>query len=694
MRFLKMTALAGLSMLTACTHIATTPDHLKTSRSEALEGVTYALPMLQYDLTVARTLITCPTSQTIGGAAVVDATLAFKIEASASPRYVPGEVYLIDYDSLSSWFKTSAFALERHPNGTLKSLNASATDQTGDVIKDVTKTGILVSSLGAGGPILAAGSALSTAGTVKSAPLALKKVDDKQWMSLFEKLGPVTSLQAEKPVTQDTKAFWTNRSDKLAQLVGKSLTDETIVRCRENAERATKARAENREASETKTKALTIRNRQITNQTTLANLKALDTKGFEALGGLFKNQEDLITEMAALDEALVEIDKSLSVSKKGRWPEAFDSPDQAEMPLSDAQAKKLDALLVVAKVSMLDPVKFMNALISESYEERLSLIQDYPKELSGYLDPFGAVKPQQAPATANPKCVGAKASVEACAKENLRVTVALVRDEIGRDDCPIPNPAGMQECLTAMSIASQEAEVKAAAASPNRDGKRSPRRSVGPQVTSARDRKADGGVFVRDPALARLVVCKVEKCTLSTPSLVTVDTAYTPQMGQLRFLPFKNEIFESNALSVAVGEDGKVQKIEYKRDKAAAQAMSATMADLASQLRTEQKRLEQQAKDDVANTRAERAAGRTEAAAIRTENAAILGEPSAVLQARIDFLTKQTALTKLVTPETPDAYAAQNEEIARLNKETAVLTARRLRQEAIVAAEKIGVPTN
>ncbi len=110
-------------------------------------------------------------------------------------------------------------------------------------------------------------------------------------------------------------------------------------------------------------------------------------------------------------------------------------------------------------------------------------------------------------------------------------------------------------------------------------------------------------------------------------------------------------------------------------------------------VRTEQKRLGQQAKDDIASARAERAATRTEAAAIRTENAAVLGQPSAELQARIDLLTKQAALKKLETPETPDEYAAQNEEIARLGKEAAVLVARRLRQEAITAAEKLGVPT-
>lgn len=124
-------------------------------------------------------------------------------------------------------------------------------------------------------------------------------------------------------------------------------------------------------------------------------------------------------------------------------------------------------------------------------------------------------------------------------------------------------------------------------------------------------------------------------------------------MGQLRFLPFKNEIFESNALSVVVGEDGKVRKIEYKRDKAAAQAMSATLSDAASQLRTEQKRLEQQAKDDAAYARAERAADRTEAAAIRTENTAIIGEPSTVLQAGIGLLTTQVALSKRRTPMPP-----------------------------------------
>ncbi len=680
-----------------------------TPAPQALPGVSYSLPMLQYDLSVTRTLVGCPTQLTFGKETATDAGLGFKIEATGVGDYVPGEVYLIDYEQLSSWFKTSTFALERHPNGTLKSLNAAATDQTGEVVKDVVKTGILVSAIGAGGPIQAKSSALASAQAVSA------------------QFAAATKARGRKPLDQKGKALQTEalalaaRSSQLDTLVAKSLETTKIVKCQPHALAATRARTENRDESKAKTAEVTVLNRKIVSQTTLANLKALDVAGRKALGTLFDQQEAVIAAQVTLDEALVEIDKPLAVKAVLTWPDSFSAPRQKTLALTDEQRDKLANLLVLdSAAKVLNPKTFEKELRRTDPADRLSLIKAYPKELATFLDPYGGVKEQAAPLK---PCMGPEASIVECLKAAVRVNVALVRDEPGRDACPkAPRPAPRaqaqaesqarlaavladrprdegaideDECLREVDAADQEAELRAAAMAPRsaREGPRPPPQPKGLRITRARDPIADPGIFVRDPARARLVMCQAEECKIASKNLVTtVDTAYAPQVGQLRFLPFQNGLFESNALTVVVGEDGKVQKVEYKRDKAVAQVMAATAADVAGQVRAEQKRLEQEAKDDIAYQRTERAAARTEAAAIRTENAAILGEPGALLQARIDLLTKQAALKKLETPETPSEYVKQDEEIARLTKETAVLTARRLRQEAIAAAEKLGVP--
>jgi hypothetical protein len=658
---------AGLS-LAACTHISTLPDRQVTVTKRALTGVSYALPMLQYDLTVSRSLVTCPTVVDLGGVGATDATLSFNVEASATSRYVPGEIYVIDYESLSSWFKTSTFALERHPNGTLKSLNATAVDQSADVIKDTVKTGILVSSLGAGGPISATGAALSTSQNVSAMAVATENSGKRANKSEFNQREQIYGALAEQ---QARASFWQRRSDLLARLVKASLIRTQIVACQSNGALATAMRAANRDESKDRTAELANLNRTIANQTVLANLKALNRDGRERLGKLFEDQEQLIIHLAKLDEDLVDIDKALTLKDQKLWPTAFDSDLQEDRQLSTSQKKKLEGLLEVREAQILDPMKFAQVLRGVRADDRLRLIKDYPKELAGFIDKFGAVIPQT-PESAN--CQGPTATVAECSAEKLRVTTALIRAETGRAPCA-ESPGDEEECLRNLPS-------------------KPPADANDPVIIKARDSKPDAGIFVRDPALARLVVCRDTTCSLGSRSLVTVDVTYAPQLGQLRFLPFSNEIFESNALSVALSDDGKLQKIEYKRDKAVAATLAATAADVAGQLRTEQKRLEQQAKDDITYGRSERAAERTEAAAIRTEAAAIRGEPGAALQAQIDYLTKEAALKKLQTPETPDEFAAQNEEIARLNKETAVLTARRLRYEAIVAADKLGFPTD
>src|SRR4051794_33573538 len=95
--------------LTSCTHLAVSRDLVYTDKPmQALSGVSYSLPMLQYDLTVSRTLVACPTGvdfKTSAGGTVTfwSDDMAIELAATAVANQIPGERYWVDYSKLDSW---------------------------------------------------------------------------------------------------------------------------------------------------------------------------------------------------------------------------------------------------------------------------------------------------------------------------------------------------------------------------------------------------------------------------------------------------------------------------------------------------------------------------------------------------------------------------------------------------------------
>ncbi|WP_157783581.1 hypothetical protein, partial [Rhizorhabdus wittichii] len=142
-----------------CTHLAVEPDRLVTkSTSHALPGATYSLPMLQYDLTVTRTLSACPDLFKINGRAGSAANeywsddLSIDLAATAVPNQISGERYRINYSKLDSWMKTTSFTIEYQPGGgdLLKSVNVAVDDRTGEVAGNVVKAGIAIAGVASG----------------------------------------------------------------------------------------------------------------------------------------------------------------------------------------------------------------------------------------------------------------------------------------------------------------------------------------------------------------------------------------------------------------------------------------------------------------------------------------------------------------------------------------------------------------
>jgi hypothetical protein len=145
-----MLGAACIALAGCATSLSTGPDTLRTASNQALPGISYALPMLQYEVKVSYKLQRCP------GDYDGNQNLSVKVETSATSAYVPGERYLIDYRALSSSLKTTDFTIETYADtGALKGINASAEDKTGDVIKSVTETAISGASILAGSPFAA-----------------------------------------------------------------------------------------------------------------------------------------------------------------------------------------------------------------------------------------------------------------------------------------------------------------------------------------------------------------------------------------------------------------------------------------------------------------------------------------------------------------------------------------------------------
>ena len=120
---------------TGCTtSLGLTADIRTESKTRAIAGVSYSLPMLQYELSIVRTLVQCERPKIKNGSIqykidansqpITDANgnkvpetydeIAFTISATAKETQIPAETYLIDHTSLAAETKTSSISIEFH----------------------------------------------------------------------------------------------------------------------------------------------------------------------------------------------------------------------------------------------------------------------------------------------------------------------------------------------------------------------------------------------------------------------------------------------------------------------------------------------------------------------------------------------------------------------------------------------------
>jgi hypothetical protein len=163
---------ASTILLAGCAGtVETTRLNHRYEADTAVRGVSYALPMLQYDITVTHTLSGCSTP---GDTATDTKATSFQFDTRVdrTARYIPGERFNVDYRKLSGLFRTSTFDIEYYPNGTIKSVGAAAEDKTADAIKSAAK--------------LAAGVIAMTSGRPDAAVSLAAHANGNKMMTLFQ----------------------------------------------------------------------------------------------------------------------------------------------------------------------------------------------------------------------------------------------------------------------------------------------------------------------------------------------------------------------------------------------------------------------------------------------------------------------------------------------------------------------------
>lgn len=622
MRLLRFVSSLALLTASACTHIETLPDAVVTPPGQASRGVPYALPMLQYKLEIVRSLKTCPSAAKLehGKAKVVltDPSLIMQVKVEPTARYVPAERYVADYTALSSFLKTTGYGMENYASGTLKSINVSAEDHTGDVLKDTVAAGLAIASLGAGSPVAAL-----TAGS-----LSIDKV--------------ITEGGREYADGRGTRSIRVKVPDPALEAAIRQLelmsTKTNVVSCTPEAVAALKAIDANAKEQERVSGELKAVTRDVERLTVMANLEKARDEDVAALGDALERQSRLSLQLDALLEARVGLNAAVSVKTTEYWPRRASSAasdNRVALPLPPVDMKKLEDLLAVEPASVVTAATMGKWLAGLRPKVRAAIWKESADHLKAFVREDGTVLPVRLGEAPDPTCVSRDPDKTSCL-----VSATALRVELGRASnmppvCP-PDAARGAICVKEVAV----------------DEKRKTGRI-------ANDAIPDPGIFVRTPGEASLLVCR-DAGPLGSDcprlrQLVRLDAVPAPQFGQLRFLPFSNGMFEAGQLSVALREDGAVEKLEYKKTKSAGTGAAAAVRDALTQYQTYEEKRTARRKSDLVAARAEAVAN---------------------LQFQIDTLTKKKEILKLQAPDTPDALAAVKEETAAIEAQTALLEAR------------------
>jgi hypothetical protein len=583
--------LAFAFVLSACTtSLKTTADRSWTDSNIAVGYESYSLPMLRFDISVEASLARCPRPFILNfkGETLVmyDRGLAIAVKPSAETMYVAGESYQIDHRALNSFFKTSSFSIEPWPSGTLKSIGASVTDETGPAIKDLVKTGVGIALASTGAP---AGipAAISAAGTLAEA----------------------------RSVNRSASPLFADISQK-----------EDIIVCRDD---AVTFMEEARRVSEELDVAATVlqsANNRVERAALIANGKPADRTDLMELKLALESQEKAADALMTKQVRQAALAKMLGTQFGYQWPNSFDETHSI-LSAGEAQIVKFAALLETRSVAVFSPEKLAQWLSTK-----------LPADQAQFLRDNAAVLKQ---------LKGADAGAGGCQSTDAKKCVSLLLEI---EAIIFPTDYGTPRCR-----GSEAHSVRTEKSDPwcRRKLELNGETASSARLIDARDDKADQGVFYRQPVPGNLVLRSRDQNvrTASGANLLFAHSDAIPQLGQLRFFPFRSPAFTAREFSLQLQENGSLVKLEYKRTKAGGPELMGAAADAVDQL--------------------------------AKAKASIREEALAQLQYQLDVAKSQKDLLAAQEPDTPEEDAALKAETAHLNAEIANLTAKLTREKAM-----------
>ncbi|MFS2110626.1 hypothetical protein ACCC88_13110 [Sphingomonas sp. Sphisp140] len=574
--------------LAGCTHLSVVPDRsVSRDPAMALSGAPYALPMLQYEVAVTRTLTACPEPVSIDGDPADGrywrGAVAVELSATATPTQIAGERYLIDYSKLDGALKTTNFAIEYQP-GTeiLKGINVSVEDHSGEVAGNVVKTGLAVVAI-ATGPAGAA--AIGTGVITQVAGSSVNKGNYSKLFSqpLVERLDMLIAQQSlEDPQKAFREALKQAQSEqeamrkRLVAIVDASARPKTIMACTVAAATDVAARAKQAETLEDDTKSLKVANTALETLTKISAVRGLTPDGRKKFGEVIDQALALEKKVDDGQAALAAIDKRLGLAGNGAWPGSFaERKTKALVPLSDNEKDKLAGLLAPAPVSVLvidaeTLAAKLAAVPKAELEGYRTLAKDF---IASYVNDDGTAK-RFAKAMALAGCssdVAVPLDAKTCMTSMTTLGAAL--EPVKTDflpDCPIGKP----ECRSTLA---------------NTD---SIEKKDFPRQVAGRSSAPQSGLFVRPPVRAQLTICRIAAagetptalgCADSARNLVKDDKVLAAQLGQLRYFRLVNQMFSNNGMSLSLTKEGGIEKFQYASSKSIAQGISAAAADAAMQ---------------------------------------------------------------------------------------------------------------
>lgn len=645
--------------------LETVDEHGKADagHQKALQGVSYALPMRQYDIVVKRQLASCnaPLAVKLNGQDVALGaeyflpTFAIELGATATGKLVEGERYLVDYEALRSGSKITDFKIEYH-EGTrlLKSLNASADDQTGDVIAKTLGAAAAVAGL-----VFAPGPTVALAGTLAAAGGAAVPQSTAE-KGFFERLDTRTPDATKMALLQQfrTKLVEIDLTTELKSILQDSSTLMPAVDCadpvREGLIKRSEASTEIKRLStgdisaewqalgfnDANGKPLPIP-AQLPDKPSLTDLNERISALLPYIGvrpvpelieielpRLLAWQARVIAALRSSQAKREAQDLERSAQSTMTWPQ---SPKDRRVndlaPLTDDGRQKLAGLVQVTPEYIIDPHILARKLAAST--KVAALRAAFPDFVGSYVAPDNSPLPGLATLVTRPSCYGSAANEDQC--------LATLGQAWGRLQLAA-NQFGAQD-VTVISTKTKR-------------GKKLAEKFEATAATAA------PGLFVRPPVEATLYLCKGPAVPNADPPcqagerLNKIEAELVPQMGQLRLLPLINKEFANNGLSVALAKDGRMTSFTYASKRAIAAAIAASVADAGNQAQT--------FKDNQAKRQT-------------TANAARIAD----LQYQLDLADKQKKVDALGKPPAPKS--AQEKQAEADAQQTVFLQAELLR---------------